>query len=378
MPFDELPPLVRWRLVLGESSEAALAQGGLGGDLLAADAAMAWLYGREGDLEGRDTLERRGGTGPSSLSVPEWINEVHRLFPKETIERLERDAVERYQVHEVVTSPEVLQRLEPNPTLLKAVLQTKHLMNPEVLALARQLVAKVVKQLMEKLAREVRTAFSGTRDRRRRSPMARAQNFDARRTIRDNLSSWDPATRRLGIRRPRFFSRTRPHQLKWQVILVVDQSGSMVASAIHSAITAACLWGLPAVKTHLIAFDTAVVDLTRDVSDPVELLMKVQLGGGTDIAKAMSYAAGLVENPRRTLIALVTDFYEGGSESQLVHVIRGLCQQGTHVLGLCALDQDANPSYDRDLAQRVADVGAHVGAMTPGELAAFIAEKVRG
>jgi Mg-chelatase subunit ChlD len=151
----------------------------------------------------------------------------------------------------------------------------------------------------------------------------------------------------------------------------------MVSSVIHTAVTAACLWGLPAIKTHLIAFDTQVVDLTDRASDPVELLMKVQLGGGTDIEKAVTYAASLVENPRKTILAVITDFFEGGNAELLVRRVKALCEQGTQVLGLAALDEQANPSYDRDLARRLADVGAHVGAMTPGQLASFVAEKVR-
>ena len=147
-------------------------------------------------------------------------------------------------------------------------------------------------------------------------------------------------------------------------------------SVIHSAVTAACLWNLPGLKTHLVAFDTSVVDLTADVADPVELLIKVQLGGGTDIARAVDYGASLIENPRRSILVLITDFYEGGDEYRLVRTVARLAEQGTQVLGLAALDEEANPSYDRALAQRLADVGAHVGAMTPGQLAAFVAERL--
>ncbi len=369
--------LVRWRLLLGRASEGALdSRSGLSPDDLAADAALAWLYDRGEDLAARDIDDRRGGHGPSALTVPDWLSEVHRLFPKETIERIEQDAVERYQIHEVVTSPEVLARVEPNETLLRAVLLTKHLMNPEVLAMARELVAKVVRRLMEKLAKTVKRSFHGTRT-RSRSNFKIAKNFDAKATIRKNLATYDSAKKRLFIRTPLFISRTRKHLEKWQIVLLVDESGSMLSSVIHAAVTAACLWGLPSTKTHLCIFDTEVVDLTDRVTDPVEVLMKVQLGGGTDIGKAVAYAQGLVENPRRTIVVLITDFFEGASESVLVSRVKSLCDQGTTVLGLAALDAQANPSYDRDLARRLVEVGAHVGAMTPGELVAFLAEKVR-
>ncbi len=371
-----LDPLQRWRLVLGEAAEGAMP--GLDEHCRGMDAALDWLYSREKDLAGRDVGGRLGGLGPSVLNVPDWIDKVHELFPAECIERLERDAVERYEIAEVVTRPEVLKRIEPNETLLRAVLRTKHLMNPEVLALARELVARVVQQLLERMQTQVREAFSGVVDRRRRSRLAMARNFDFRATLRKNLDRYDPQTRKVVLEEALFFARTKRHTERWQFILVVDQSGSMVSSVIHSAVTAACLWSVPGVKAHLIAFDTEVVDLTDEVSDPVETLMKVQLGGGTDIAKAMAYASQLVEMPRRTIVALITDFYEGGNAALLVQEVRELCQQGTTVLGLAALDPEARPAYDRALAQRLADEGAHIGAMTPGELAQFVAEKVKG
>ena len=322
---------------------------------------------------GRRTAPAAPGRPP--LTTVEWLDEIFRLFPKETIERLERDAVEKYEIHDVITNPEVLARIEPNQTLLKAVLRTKHLMNPQVLALARRIVADVVRDLMARMATEVRHAFAGTRV-RRPSRLRAARNFDMHRTLRANLAHYDPATRRVAVSTAHFFARGRRHIDRWQVILIVDQSGSMTGSVIHAAVTAGCLWGLPGVATHLIAFDTDVVDLTSDVDDPVELLMKVQLGGGTDIARAMSYGAQIVEDPRRTIIALITDFFEGGDAHALVRTVARLVGQGTHVLGLAALDDEANPVYDRELAQRLADVGAHVGAMTPGHLAAFVAERV--
>ncbi|MFC7531191.1 VWA domain-containing protein [Actinoplanes sp. GCM10030250] len=364
--------LERWRLILGEPSAEGL--GGLSGAAAERDAALDWLYGRDEELARRD-IRREGGPGRSQLSTVDWLDGITRLFPKETVERLQRDAVERYEINDIVTDPAVLERVEPNPALLRAVLRTKHLMNPEVLRLARRLVEAVVRDLIARLAEDVRHSFAGARA-RRSSRFKQARNFDARRTIRANLGRYNPEEQRIYVETPYFLSRTRRHLAPWQVILLVDQSGSMLPSVIHSAVTAACLWGLPGVKTHLVAFDTEVVDLTEDVSDPVELLMKTQLGGGTDIARAVRFAAQLVEQPRRTIIAVVSDFFEGGSTTDLVRTVRNLVEQGTIVLGLAALDEQADPAYDRECAQKLADVGASVGAMTPGELAAFVAERV--
>ncbi|MFE5818139.1 VWA domain-containing protein [Streptomyces sp. NPDC056479] len=373
------PSLERWRLVLGSPAERCT--GPLPASAAARDAALDWLYGRDEDLRRRGVRRggsadsREGGSGPSRLTAVDWLDDIHRLFPKETVERLERDAVEQYGIHEIVTDPDVLARVEPSQTLLRAVLRTKHLMNPEVLTAARRIVETVVRQLMERLRPEVRRAFTGSRSRRpSRLPLAR--DFDFRATIRANLAHYQPGERRILIQRPHFHSRTRRHLEQWQLVLLVDQSGSMAGSVIHSAVTAACLWSLPGLKTHLVAFDTEVVDLTSEVTDPVELLMGVQLGGGTDIARAVDYGAALVENPRRTIVALISDFYEGGDPYRLVRTVRALVEQGTTVLCLAALDEGADPVYDRGMAGRLAQVGAPVGAMTPGRLAEFVAEKV--
>jgi hypothetical protein len=381
-------PLQRWRLLLGEAAEQAC--GGLGGsaggagggdasdgDLAAMDRALAWLYGRDEEQRGRHQHERAAGLGASTLTVPEWVNAVHTLFPKETIERLERDAVERYRIDEIVTNRDVLERLRPNPALLKAVLRSKHLMNPDVLALARALVAEVVRQLIEALATQLTQAFAGVRNRRRRTRVANSRNFDAAATLRANLKHYDPSTKKLFLRNPLFNTRSTRAIERWQLVLLVDQSGSMLGSVIHTAVTAACLYGLPGIRTHLVAFDTNVVDLTGEIDDPVETLMRVQLGGGTDIARAMQYAAELIETPRRAIVVLVSDLYEGGSPSHLLALTQSLVAQGTRVLALAALDEAAEPAFDRALGAQMVERGAEVGAMTPGELAAWLAQKLR-
>ncbi len=368
--------LTRWKLVLGQASHPCLG-GCLEGEQAACDAALSWLYDRDPDLGKRDIRgQRKGGQEAPAMTVLDWINEVHTLFPRETIERLERDAVERFGIDEVVTNPEVLRRVQPNQALLQAVMKTRHLMSPQVLELARELVRRVVEELMEKLAREVQRSFSGSRRHPRSSPFKFSRDLDVERTLRANLKHYDPSTRKLYLEKAFFFQRSRRHRATWQLILLVDQSGSMLGSAIHAAVTAACLWGVPMLRTHLAVFSTEVVDLTAEIDDPVEVLMRVHLGGGTDIARALDYGASLVENPRRAIVVLVTDFYEGGDAVRLVRLTRALCEQGTTVLGLAALDPDAAPIYDKDLASKCVEAGAHVGAMTPGELANWLAEKV--
>jgi len=372
--------LIRWRLVLGNDAEQGLGCG-LEGIEAQRDQALGFLYNREygsrRNVRQQTPKDRRGGQEDSQPNVPEWINAVHTLFPRRTIERIEKDALERYQIQELVTNPDLLARAQPSQTLLKAILHTKHLMNQDVLARARTLVRKVIEQLLEKLARPVRSVFLGAVDRRRRSHMKVAKNFDARTTLRRNLAHYDPQSKRLFIRTPYFYSRVRRQTDRWQVIVVVDESGSMVDSVIHAAVTAAIFVGIKALRTHLILFDTNVVDVTEHCSDPVEAIMKVQLGGGTDIGGALAYTAQLVDNPRRTIVVLITDLYEGAPIDRLFSMTKHLIESGVTLLGLAALDERAEPNYDRGTAERMVALGAHVGAMTPGELAEWVARTVR-
>ena len=374
---------VRWRLILGVGSESACGVT-LSPEAQAMDEAIGFLYDREAQGRnirqrnaGGSDRDRQGGEEASQLTTPDWINAIHTLFPQKTIERLEKDALERYKLEEMVTNPDLLSRAEPSETLLKAILRTKHLMNSQVLQLARDLVRKSIAALLEKLARPVQSPFWGTLNRQKQSFLKVAKNFDPKTTVERNLKHYNLQNKRLSIQNPYFSSRLRRQVDRWQIIIVVDESGSMLNSVIHSAITASIFFGIPSLKPHLILFDTSVVDVTDYCTDPVETLMKVQLGGGTNIGKALQYAASLITNPRKTIVVLITDFYEGGSTNQLLTVTRQLVESGVNLLGLAALDEQAHPQYDRDLAQRMVNLGASVAAMTPGELALWVAEKVR-
>ncbi len=359
--------ITRWRLMLGRGSEN---MGEIDGRAEAQSEALGFLYDRE-------STGAAGGDGPSTLTVPDWINQVHELFPKRTIRTIEADALERYQMMEMVTNKELLERVEPSEALLGAILKTKHLMNADVLAAARTIVSRVVKQLVEKLRPTIRRTLTGRRDPNRRSFYKVAANFDPKRTIRANLKNYSADTKQLVISEPIFYSRTRRQSEKWQFIVAVDQSGSMTSSVIHAAVTASIFYSVPALTNHLIAFDTSVVDLTSEITDPVETLMKVQLGGGTDIAKAMRYAEQLITTPRRAMVVLITDLYEGGSETQLVNCVTRMVGSGTKVLVLGALCDCGTASFDAQLGARLAARGAQVGVMTPHELANWVAEVMK-
>ncbi len=365
--------LDRWRLVLGRYAHEQLGSGD--GEEARREEALDFLYQRE--YAGRDV---RGGdpTGDDGPGLPElvgWLDDVRELFPTSTAEVVERHALERYGLVELVGDPDVLARLEPSPALLATVLALREHLSPEVLVVVRELVRTVVEELTQRLEMDVRRALTGRRSQHRHSPMRVAANFDPRGTIRRNLRNVDPRTRQMVLEEVRFFERNA-RQLPWDVVLCVDQSGSMYSSVVHSAVMAGILSSLPAFRVRLVVFDTEVVDLSSIADDPVETLMSVNLGGGTDIASAVRYCADLVENPARTVLVLVTDFQEGGSRRELIRQVTRLAEARVRLLGLAALDKDARPSYDREMAARLAACGMEIAALTPDKLAAWLTEVV--
>ncbi len=365
--------LARWRLVLGRFADPSLGSCMRSQDgYTRMDRALDYLYGREYGKRGvRGAGSKEGGQGASALTIPEWLREVRDLFPRDTVEVIERHALDRYGMTELVTDAEVLRKLEPSYELLKAVLTFKGMMQGEVLEVARRIVRQVIQDLRRKLEKDVRQALWGRLNRRRRSPLKVARNLDWRRTLRDNLKNYDRERRKVLLDRLHFFSRVERH-LPWHIILAVDCSGSMMDSVIYSAVMAGIFAGLPSVRVSLVAFDTAVVDLSGQIEDPVELLMSVQLGGGTDIAGALGYCESLVQIPTRTIMVLVTDFFEGGPAESMLASIKRLRESGAKVLGLAALDDKAMPSYDRQMAERCVAVGAEVAALTPQRLAEWM------
>ncbi len=211
----------------------------------------------------------------------------------------------------------------------------------------------------------------GKLDRTSGSPVKSIRNLNIQKTIRQNLKNYDTENNRLVLKQVYFHSRLKRYN-KWKVILCVDESGSMLDSVIHSAVMAGIFAKLPMLEVKLVIFDTNVVDLSGYVEDPVETLMSVQLGGGTNIAGALSYCEKLIDFPYRTMVVLISDLYEGGGYQNLYSVSKGIVESGAKLIALTALDMEANPNYDRNAAAHLAELGAHVGAMTPEELAEWI------
>ncbi|HVA48353.1 MAG TPA: VWA domain-containing protein [Pirellulales bacterium] len=337
------------------------------------DRVLDYLYGREYAARGvrGQGDSRLGGSEESVFTIPDWIREVRELFPADTAEVIQRHALDRYGMTELVTDFQVLAKLEPSYELLKTVLSFKGLMKGEVLEIARRIVRQVVEDLRRKLAKDVRQQLWGKLNKQRRSRLKVFKNIDFRRTIRANLKHYNRDRRQLVLETLHFFSRV-DHYLHWHIIMAVDSSGSMLDSVIYSAVMAGIFKDLPSLNVNLLAFDTAIVDLSDEIVDPTELLMSVQLGGGTNIGGALGHCETLVRHPSRTIVIVVTDFFEGGPPEVMLASIKRLRESGVRVLGLAALDQTALPSYDRQMAERCVAAGAEVAALTPQRLAQWL------
>jgi Mg-chelatase subunit ChlD len=368
--------LTRWRLVLGKYAQPRMPDA-LQGDDARIDLALDKLYGRE--YQGRGVRQDRrlgpGSLDPSQLSIPKWLEEVRELFPQSACERITHHALDRYGMTELVQDPKVLASLEPSTELLGAVLSLKGQVKGPVLDEVRRLIARVVEELKRKLESEIKNAITGRLNRFRHSQLKIARNFDARDTIRRNLKNWNTDLKKLIVETPRFFSRVK-RNIPWDVILCVDQSGSMTDSVIHSAVMAGILAGLPMVRVRLVIFDTSIVDLSEHAADPVEVLMSVQLGGGTDIGKALRYCEQLVVQPRRTVLVLITDFCEGADPRVLFATARRIREAGVKLLGLASLDVRANAMYDQQIAGKLAALGMEIAALTPLELAHWLGDVI--
>ena len=368
---DEQEILNRWRLVLGKYASGQIDFSGDGVQFMDMENVLDYLYSREYGDEQEIRKERSGGSEGSQLTVPYWLRQIKKLFPKKTVEVMERHALEKYGMTELLTDPEVLRKLEPNKELLKTILELKHMMKGEVLVMAREIVRKVAEEISKKLEQEIKVSFFGQINRNASSPVKSARNLDIRKTIRMNLKNYDAENRQLVLKNVYFNSRMKKYN-QWRVIICVDESGSMLDSVIHSAIMAGIFARLPMLDTRLVIFDTQVVDLSGCLDDPVATLMSVQLGGGTYIGGALAYCETLITQPHRTMMILVSDLCEGGSVRELLAVSRRIIESGAKLICLTALDRDANPAYDRQTGERLAALGAHVGAMTPERLGDFI------
>ncbi|ESQ82780.1 VWA domain-containing protein [Asticcacaulis benevestitus] len=373
---DEAEVLRRWRMVLGGYAQPALDGVRLNAQDARADRALDYLYARE--LEGRGLKrgkDRKGSLDPSQLTALGWLAEVRALFPQSVLETVQAHAIDRLGMSELLRDPALLGALEPNRDLLKALISFKGRANPQVQDKIREIARKVVEEILQRLRPRVLQALSGHVNRSRRSPRKSMQNFDWRATIRDNLKNYDTTRGVIVADRLRFFARSE-RRMPWRIILCVDQSGSMLDSTLFAAVMAAILTGLPSLDVKLVVFDTSVVDLSAEAHDPVSVLMSVQLGGGTDICRAVTYCEQLVEQPTRTVFVLLSDFCEGGPVSPLLAAVRRLNAARVKLIGLAALGEGATPEYDRATAERLQAAGMQVAALTPDRFADWLGQVI--
>lgn len=358
----------RWRLALGADDDAAV--------LSEADrrlsAALTALYGT-GDGE-----KRKGSLTGSAPRVAKWLGDVREFFPASVVQVVQKDAFQRLGLKQMLLEPEFLQALEADVHLVADLVALRSAMPDKTIETARGVIAKVVAQLMERLERRTAEAIRGAVDRSKRSSRPRFAEIDWPRTIRANLHHYHPDLNTVVPERLIGFARRQRRLVDLdEVILCVDQSGSMATSVVYSSIFAAVMASLPAVTTKLVCFDTAVVDLTEDLADPVQVLFGVQLGGGTDINQALAYTEGLIERPAKSHLLLITDLYEGGDAEAMLGRLQRLIRRGVNVVVLLALTDAGRAGYDAAAAAKVAALGAPVFACTPDQFPDLMAAALK-
>ncbi|GLI02880.1 VWA domain-containing protein [Phytohabitans aurantiacus] len=351
--------LRRWRLVLGGAAEESL--GGLSGAESAMDTALAALYDGGGQGGQRS---RSAGLGASAPQVARWLGDIREYFPSTVVQIMQSDAIDRLNLTSLLLEPEMLSAVEPDVHLVGTLLSLGQVMPDKTKDIARQVVRQVVDELERRIANKTKAAVTGALNRATRINRPRHADIDWRRTIHANLKHYQPDYRTVVPERLIGYGR-RTTAVQRDVILCVDQSGSMAASVVYSGVFAAVLASMRSLRTSLVVFDTAVVDLTDQLHDPVEVLFGTQLGGGTDINRAIAYCQELVTRPRDSIFVLISDLYEGGIRAEMLRRVAALVDSGVQVVVLLALSDEGAPAYDHDNAAALAALGVPAFACTP-------------
>jgi Mg-chelatase subunit ChlD len=354
----------RWRLVLGGGQADGMGWSLSDGDLQM-DRALQALY----------DSDRRGGLGSSAPNVARWLGDIREYFPASVVQVMQRDAIERLDMKNLLMEPEMLQSLEPDVHLVADLIAMSGAIPAKTRDTARMVVQKVVDALVARLAEPMRQAVHGALNRSARNRRPRHQDIDWPRTIRANLKHFQPDYQTIVPETRIGFGRRR--QSMRHVILCIDQSGSMAASVVYSAIFGAVLATMPSVSTSLVVFDTAIVDLTDELADPIDLLFSTRLGGGTDINRAVAYCQELVRSPHDTIFVLISDLYEGGVEAEFMKRAATLAASGVQFVTLLALSDEGAPSFNADLAGQLATIGIPAFACTPDRFPELMAAAIQ-
>lgn len=365
--------LRRWRLLLGGGDGDGTGVA-LGGGDAAMDGALAALYGGGGFARGGEKDNRNVGMGASQPTVSRWLGDIRTYFPASVVRVMQQDALERLNLRQMLLEPEMLANMEPDVHLVATLVALKGVIPTKTKDTARQVVQKVVDDLQKRLASPLRQAVTGSLNRATRNRRPRHNEIDWNRTIRANLKHYQAAYKtiipetRIGYGRKRGALR--------DVVLCVDQSGSMATSVVYAGIFGAVLASLPALQTRMVVYDTSVVDLTEELHDPVDLLFGTQLGGGNDTPRALSYCQGLIRRPQDTILVLLTDLYEGGGSADMIQRLGAFAASGVQVIVLLALSDDGAPSYEHGNAQALAGLGIPVFACTPDQFPPLMAAAI--
>lgn len=371
-PANSNERLKRWRMILGGDQAD-----GTGVTLTGVDASidqcLSALYDAKPAAAG--AKKRGGGLGGSSPSVARWLGDVRSYFPTSVVRVMQQDAMERLNLRQLLLEPEMLETVVPDVHLVADLLALSGVMPAKTRQTARVVVQKCVDELQRKLAEPMRTAVMGALNRAARNRRPRHSEIDWNRTIRANLKHYQPEYRTIVPESRIGYGRKRGAQR--DIILCIDQSGSMATSVVYSGIFGAVLASLPAVRTQVVVFDTNVVDLTEKLDDPVEVLFGTQLGGGTDIHRAISYCQGLVRQPDQTIMILISDLIEGGVQENLLKRAAAIISSGVSLITLLALSDDGAPVYDHGNAAALAELGSPAFACTPDQFPDLMAAAIQ-
>ncbi|MEU1900201.1 VWA domain-containing protein [Nocardiopsis dassonvillei] len=374
----------RWRLVLGREAQCS---GGVGASGLSAadqgmDAALEALYNQSGRGRGRGlgalTPERSAGLGGSAPRVARWLGDIREYFPSSVVQVMQKDAMDRLGLHQLLLEPEMMEAVEPDVHLVGTLLSLNRVMPDQARESARAVVRRVVDDLERRVAQKTRSLVQGAIDRSSRTHRPRrVADIDWNATIRRNLAHYLPEHNTIVPQTLVGYGR-RSRGVQKDVVLAIDQSGSMASSVVYASVFGAVLASMKTLRTSLVVFDTAVVDLTEQLTDPVEVLFGTQLGGGTHINKAIAYCQGLITKPNDSVFVLISDLYEGGVRAEMLRRVAAMQAAGVQVVVLLALSDEGAPFYDRQNASALAEMGVPAFACTPDMFPELMAAAIQG
>lgn len=364
--------LNRWRLILGSFSNLEIDN-----EYSEIDETLNFLYDREYTQNGGYSLDNFNNSNSSkeksALTVPKWISKVKKLFPKETVEIMQKQALEKYKLTEILTDENILKEIEPNIELLKNILTFKDMMSQNVKKLAYDIVKKTLEEIKNKMEVEIKKVFYGKKIPNSNTTNKIFKNLDIKKTIRYNLKNYDIKNKTIFTYKL-FFNQNIKKYNPYNIIIVIDESGSMLDSVIYSSIMASIFANLPYLSIKLIIFDISVVDLSEHIKEPIDILFKVQLGGGTNIAQALEYAKKITVAPDKTIVLLISDLFDSNDYKLMYKNANDIIESGSKLIILTALDYNANSIYDKEAARYFSKIGAKVGALTPSKLSKWISD----